>query len=262
VYVDAENTLDEEWATLLGVDVAALILMRPQEQSAEQVLQDMLDLMATGLVIMMVLDSVPMLVSQKLLKPDSTLEDKAYGGIADTLAEFSRKASSLISRNHIALILINQLREDLNNPYNQYKTPGGRALKHFFALRLYFRKGDFFDDKGAKLKQSAETPAGNLVDVHVVKTKVCKPDRRIGYYTLSYTDGVDVIGDTIDMAIKYDLIVQSGAWFRLINEDGEILEGPDGEELKFQGRPALLEYLRDDSEIFDELYDAVLERLK
>jgi hypothetical protein len=64
------------------------------------------------------------------------------------------------------------------------------------------------------------------------------------------------------MAIKYDLIVQSGAWFRLINEDGEILEGPDGEELKFQGRPALLEYLRDDSEIFDELYDAVLERLK
>lgn len=256
VYVDAENTLDEEWAQKNGVDTDELYLVRPQNQTAEQVLQMMLDIIGSGQVEIIVLDSIPMLISQQLF--DQTLEKKSYAGVAGAMTEFTRKASPLISKHHTALVMINQVRDDIDNPYNQYNTPGGRALRHFYALRFFCRKGTYLDEKNQELANNAAlTPAGNKADLKIIKTKVCKPDRLVGQYTINYTKGIDVLSDTIDMAIKYDIIVQAGAWYRLVNpETGEILESNDG-ELKFQGRPKLLEYLTEDEEMFDEIYEAV-----
>lgn len=261
VYVDAENTLDDDWARLIGVNTDEMVLVRPQEQTAEQVLQMMLDMLESGEIELMVLDSLPMLVSQNLYEED--LEKRAYAGIAGVVTEFSRKVSPIISKNRTALIIINQLREDLNNPYNQYHTPGGRALKHLHALRLFFRRGSLLDEDNKEQPNRFGEPAGNIVDITVVKTKVCKPDRRLGQYTLNYTNGIDVLNDTIDMAIRYNYIHQAGSWFQFIDpETGEILQDITGDELKFQGRTRLLQYLEDDDEMFEELYDAVLEELK
>lgn len=86
VYVDAENTLDVDWARLNGVDTEQLILVRPQEQTAEQVLQMMLDLIDSGQVELLVLDSLPMLVSQDLM--DEDMEKRKYAGIAGPITEF------------------------------------------------------------------------------------------------------------------------------------------------------------------------------
>jgi recombination protein RecA len=256
VYVDAENTLDTDWAKTNGVDTDELYLIRPEDETAEEVLQLMLDLIKSGEVLLIILDSIPMLVGQNLY--EENLEKKAYGGIAATVTEFCRKVSPLISKNRTALLIINQVREDLANPYNQFNTPGGRALKHLYALRLFFRRGSFLDDKGNELPNKAENPSGNLVDMQIVKTKVCKPDRRIGYYTLNYTSGVDWLSDTIDLAVKYDFIQKSGAWFYLINkETGEILQGEDGIDLKFQGQAKLVSYLRENPELTAELKEAV-----
>jgi recombination protein RecA len=256
VYVDAENTLDTDWAKTNGVDTDELYLIRPEDETAEEVLQLMLDLIKSGEVLLIILDSIPMLVGQNLY--EENLEKKAYGGIAATVTEFCRKVSPLISKNRTALLIINQVREDLANPYNQFNTPGGRALKHLYALRLFFRRGSFLDDKGNELPNKAENPSGNLVDMQIVKTKVCKPDRRIGYYTLNYTSGVDWLSDTIDLAVKYNFIQKSGAWFYLINkETGEILQGEDGVDLKFQGQAKLVSYLRENPELTAELKEAV-----
>jgi len=259
VYVDAENTLDEDWARLNGVDLNELYLIKPDEQTAEQVLQMIMDLIDSGMVIALVLDSVPMLVSQNLF--DQEMSKKSYGGIAGAVTEFCRKVSSKLSKHHTALVLINQVRQDFNNPYNKYNTPGGQALKHLYALRLFFRKGTFIDDNNGELKNSTEDPRGNLVDVTIVKTKVCKPDRRVGFYTLKYFTGIDVLADTVDMAVKYGFLTQSGAWYYCIDaETGEILKSNNG-ELKFQGRAKLLTYLQEDEDMFQELYEAVHEKV-
>ncbi len=262
VYVDAENTLDEDWARLNGVDTDSLILVRPQDQTAEQVLQMMLDIIDTGLVEIIVLDSVPMLVSQQIF--DQTLEKKSYGGIAGALTEFSRRVSSKISRHHTALVLINQVRDDIDNPYNLYNTPGGRALKHLYALRIYCRKGSYLDEKNQEVPASkATTPSGNKADLKIIKTKVCKPDRLTGYHTINYSKGIDVMNDTIELAQQYGFIALAGSWYRIIDPaTGEIMTLGDGSELKFQGRPALLAYLEEDVDLFDELYAAVMNKLE
>lgn len=261
VYVDAENTLDEAWARKLGVDTDELYLIRPQDHTAEQVLQMIIDICNSGQVICLVLDSIPSLVSQKLY--DKTMEDKSYAGISDAAAEFSRKISSVISKHHTALIMINQIRDNMQNPFDRFHTPGGRALKHLHALRLFFAKGSFFDEDNKELPKKAETPCGNLVDMTIVKTKVCKPDRRIGFYTLNYSTGIDVLNDTVDLAIKFDFIVQSGSWFSFINpETGEVMQDNSGDDLKFQGKASLLDFLRDDEDMFEELYEAITDKLK
>jgi len=256
VYVDAENTLDEEWATLNGVDIDNLYLIRPEDQTAEEVLQMIIDLIKSGEIILLVLDSVPMLVGQNVYEED--MSKKSYGGISGPLSEFSRRISAVIAKNETALVSINQVREDMDNPFNIYKTPGGRAWKHLHGLRIYLRKGSFIDERNNELKNNAEAPHGNLVNMQVIKTKVSKPDRRMGFYTLKYNEGIDYLADTVDLSVMYDFVVKAGAWYKFIDADtGEILSDDNGEELKFQGRASLLEYLREHDELFEELRDAL-----
>jgi recombination protein RecA len=254
VYLDLENTLDEEWAEKIGVDLDELYLMKPDDETAEQVLQMVLDLIDSGMVLLLVIDSLPMLVSQKVFEED--LSKKQYGGIAGVVTDFCGKVSPMLSRNHTALVIINQIREDLNNPHNQFHTSGGRALRHFYSLRMFFRKGSFINEANEEVPLRTADPSGNMVDITIVKTKVCKPDRRVGQYTIRYDLAIDVVQDTVFMALNYKLIHKSGAWYSLVNEDGEIIEDAEG-ELKFQGMPKLLAYLRDDDDMFDEIYDAV-----
>lgn len=244
VYVDLENTLDEDWARKLGVDVDSLYIIRAQDQTAEQVLQVIIQIVKTGNVILVVLDSVPMLVPQAIY--EQSMEKKSYCGVAGPMSIFSSKISPLLSKTRTALVIINQMREDIENPYNLYSTPGGKALKHLYALRLMFRKGSLLDENNNEQPQRFEEPFGNLVDMTVVKTKVSKPDRRVGFYTLKYSDGIDVLSDMIDMAVKYGAIRQTGSWFQILDlETGEILMDEDDTELKFQGKAKLLTYLRE-----------------
>lgn len=245
LYVDAEQTLDTEWAKLLGVDTEKLILVRPQAETAEQVFQIIIDLISTGNVGLCILDSIPMLISQNIF--DESLEKKSYGGISQALTEFCRKVTPHLVQNQCAFIGINQIREDLSSMYNTESTPGGKMWKHACSLRLKFKKDEFFDINGSPLTSRAENPVGNKVSISIVKTKVCKPNRRLGYYSLSYTDGILVVEDTIEVAQHYGIINKTGAWYRINDENGEIKE-KNGELLKFQGKARLVNYLKQNSE--------------
>lgn len=249
VYVDAEQTLDVEWAKLLGVDTEAMILVRPQEQTAEQVLQIIIDLVSTGDVGLCVLDSIPMLVSQNIL--EESLEKKSYGGISQALTTFCSKITPHLVQNQCAFIGINQIREDLSSMYNTTSTPGGKMWKHACSLRLRFRKDTLLDINNGELTSRAENPAGNRVGIEITKTKVCKPDRRIGYYTLNYTGGIDVLADTLTIGIQLMLIKRAGSWYYYTDKNGN--------EYKFQGSAKLLEELRTNEPFKTELQNRINE---
>ena len=128
------------------------------------------------------------------------------------------------------------------------------------SVRLFFSKGDYFDEAGKSLTRSAESPAGNKVMVNIQKTKVCRPDRRVGYYTLHYTYGIDWIADLVDVAEKFGFISKNGAWFYFLDpETGKLMLGADGNPLKLQGKPAVINFLEEDEnlEILQELEDKI-----
>jgi recombination protein RecA len=260
VYIDCENTLDEDWARNLGVDVDVMVILKPLSQTAEQIFEMILTMIETDELGLAVLDSLGVMLSAAAY--EKTMEEKTYGGIAAALTLFSKKVELLCSKYNCTFIGINQMREDLNSQHGGLTTTGGKGWKHNCSVRLMFQKGSYIDERNGELKRSAESPAGNLVMISVAKTKICKPDRRSGFYTLKYETGVDVIADTVETALKYGLVVQSGSWFNLVDiETGEIMCDDQDEILKFQGKANLLDFLQENDTIFDELYAAVNKQL-
>ena len=266
VYCDCENTLDEDWARKLNVDVDEMILLKPMSQSAEEIFEMLLQMIETYELALVVIDSLGVMISQQAYEKDMT--EKTMGGIAAPLTLFSKKAELLCTKYDCTIIGINQLRDDMSG-FGQVITPGGRGWKHNCSLRLVFKKGDYLDEAGNTLKRSASSPAGNEVNIAILKTKVCKPDRKNGYYTLNYTNGVDVVSDTAELACFYDIIQKRGSYFSIIDiETGEIMQDvidndiDTFKELKFQGRPALLQYLKSNETIFNKIYNQSMERLK
>ena len=255
VYVDVERTFDPEWATKIGVDVEALVLVTPEEQTAEQIFSITKDIVDTGEVSVCVLDSLGAMVSAQAYS--KTLEERTYGGISMALTLFSKAMIPVCAKTGCMLIGINQVRDDMNSQYGGTTTTGGRAWRHNCSVRMTFVKSDYIDDKGASVSRSVENPAGNLVKVALVKSKVCKLDRKVGFYTLRYLNGIDFISDIIDLAVKYGLINAAGAWYSLIDPDtGEIYQ-QDGKDLKFQGRAKVRDFLEENNDWLEELKESL-----
>lgn len=251
LYVDCEHTLDEPWATLLGVDVASLLLIQPETQTAEEIFDVILEFIRTNEISLVVLDSLGVMVSAQAYA--KTMEEKTYGGISAPLSTFSNKLVPLLARHDCTFIGINQMRDDMNSQYGGTKTTGGHAWKHMCSMRIEFRKSDYIDAEGKSISRGVENPAGNLVKCHLLKTKVCRQDRKINFFTLNYIEGIDYVIDTIDTAMKYSLIVQAGAWYRFVDpETGEIMQR-DGKPMQFQGKAKVKQLLLEDDELFNDI---------
>jgi len=258
VWADCENTFDEEWAIKNGVDLDILYIIRPQTQAAEDIFEMLLNMIETDEVGLVVIDSIGVMLSKQAFEKE--VGDKTYGGISMALTRFSEVAVLDCRKYDCTVIGINQMRDDLNSPYGGKTTTGGRAWKHNCSVRLQFSKGDLLDENGNSINRTSESPKGNKVMVSIVKTKVDKPDRRTGFYTLMYDYGIDEVADLVEVGIKYGIINKSGSWFSFCDiETGEILTDDEGKELKFQGQSKLTDFLRTDEIMLDTIREKINE---
>ena len=243
LFVDIEHTFDSCWATKLGLNCDDIIYLDSDSMGAEEVFNMMIELIDSGEISLCVLDSIGAMVSMQA--NEKQIGERTYGGVSMALTEFSKKITPVLARTQTAFIGINQVRDDMNSMYGGTTTTGGRAWRHSCSTRLEFRKGNYIDEKDNKLSRACENPAGNIVNVALVKSKVCRPDRKVGFYTLKYLEGIDYVSDAVDVAIKVGLVAQGGAWFSLVDiETGEILS-------KFQGKSKLVDYLKENDNYTD-----------
>lgn len=261
VYADCENTLDEDWAIKLGVEVSDMYIIKPQTQNAEDVFQMVLDAIETDEVGLCVIDSLGVMLSK--LAFDEDMGKKTYGGISMPLTLFSKKAVMACKKFDCTVIGINQMREDLNSMYGGKTTTGGKGWKHNCSTRLMFAKGDFIDEAGNRLNKSCDEPVGNKVMISIQKNKVDKQDRRTGFYTLNYEYGIDELSDLIEVGVKFGVINKSGAWFNFVDVDtGEVYCDEGGTEIKLQGQNNVKLYLKDNEVILDEIRSKINSKLK
>lgn len=246
VYLDCEFTTTEDWMRVNGVDVDDLIYIAPDNQTAETLMQILLDLLDSEGVGFIVLDSVPALVSQQAM--DKTMSEKTYAGISAPMSTFCSKLLPRCNKYNAGFIFIQQMREDLGG-YNRIITPGGKMLKHTCSIRMLLKKSTLLDENYNELKAHPEEAMGNMVEVEVIKNKATKPDRRLAKYTIDYNTGIDGINDTIILAIGFGIITKAGAWLSM------------GEE-KWQGKTKLVEYLRENPDVFDSIKQQVMEMIK
>lgn len=238
VFVDVEGTFDYAWASKFGVDTTKIKRLKMAGWPASDVLNALLEVIRAPEVGLAVLDSVAAMPADQLA--DKSVGDKIYGGIALSLQNFCNQAKRPLVENNSMVICINQVRDNLGSLYGGTTTPGGRGFKHACSTRLEFRKGKFIDENNKELTSGAENPAGNLVNVVVLKSKVFPSTRRVGYYTIKYVSGPDLISDYIEVGLQVGVINQRGAYYDVIDvQTGELLNSQ-----KINGKTALAEQLK------------------
>ena len=204
--IDAENALDPQYASALGVDIDELLVSQPD--TGEQALEITELLVRSASVDVVVIDSVAALLPRAELEGD--IGDTHVGLQARLMSQALRKLSNAINRSNTVAIFINQLREKIGVMFgNPEVTPGGRALKFYSSVRIDLRKIDTIK-KGTDI-------IGNRVRARVVKNKVAPPFRN-AEFDIMYGYGISMEGDIIDLGVAEGIVKKSGAWY-MFDED-------------------------------------------
>lgn len=264
LYVDLEHAFDSEWAEVLGVDTDVIEIMQPPNICAEDILQTVEDVISTGEIGLVVLDSIPSLVTQAELEKE--YGKRTVASLAGLLTVFCRKIVSVLTRYSCTLIFINQIRDNLDNPYVD-NTPGGKAVKFYSSMRMSFRLGAPIDILGNELPQKTENPVGYIVNVRLVKQKTAPFDRKNATYYLMCQSGIRADYDFAQLAIKkYGIIQKGGAWFTICDPyTGEILMekdpvNPEKEKpVKINGMSKVFEYLSENTEYYKRLQQFIID---
>ena len=228
-FIDAEHALDPTYAQNLGVDLAELYISQPD--SGEQALEICESLISSGAIDLVVVDSVAALTPRAEI--DGEIGDSFVGLQARLMSQAMRKLTGIASKTKTSLVFINQLREKVGVMFGSPETtPGGKALKFYASIRLDIRKVDSIKD--------GQNVIGNRTRVKVVKNKMAPPFKQVEF-DIIYGEGISRDGTLLDMAVEYDVIEKSGAWYAYM-----------GDKIG-QGRENAKAYLKDNPAIFDEV---------
>ncbi len=235
-FIDAEHALDPVYAQALGVNIDDLIVSQPD--TGEQALEITEQLVRSGAIDIIVIDSVAALVPKAEI--EGLMGDAHVGLQARLMSQALRKLAGVISKSNTTAIFINQLREKVGVMFgNPETTAGGRALKYYASVRLDVRRVETIKGDGEML--------GNRTKVKVVKNKVAPPFKE-AEFDIIYGKGISKEGNILDMAVELGIVQKAGSWFSY-----------NGDKLG-QGREGVKKILEDNPELCIEIEEQVREK--
>ena len=236
-FVDAEHALDPEYARNLGVNVDELLISQPD--TGEQALDITEELVRSGAVDIIVVDSVAALVPKAEI--EGSMEDQQMGLQARLMSKALRKLTGIIGKTNTTVIFINQLRQKIGVMYgNPETTTGGNALKYYASVRLEIKRVEGIKGDGEDV--------GNHVRVRILKNKVAPPFRT-AEFDIIFGKGICKIGNILDVAVDLYIVKKAGSWFSF-NDDK-----------LGQGRDKAKEFLANNPEILNQVETLVREKL-
>jgi recombination protein RecA len=237
-FIDAEHAFDRTYAQKLGIDIENLLISQPD--NGEQALEIVENLIRSGAIDIIVIDSVAALTPRSEIEGE--MGDSKMGLQARLMSQALRKLTSTISKTNTCCVFINQLREKIGVVFgNPETTTGGNALKFYSSVRIDIRKMN-------QIKEG-ENITGNRARVKIVKNKVAPPFRK-AEFDIIYGEGISKYGEIIDLGVDMDILKKSGSWFSY------------GDTKLGQGRDAVKSLLIDNPELAEELEAKIREGLK
>ena len=237
-FIDAEHSLDPNYAKNLGVNINELLLSQPD--TGEQALEICEALVRSQAISIIVIDSVAALVPKAEI--DGEMGDSHVGLQARLMSQALRKLSGTINKTNTIAIFINQLREKVGVLFgNPETTTGGRALKFYSSIRLDVRRSEAI--------KVGDSIIGNRTNIKVVKNKVAPPFKT-ATLDIMYGEGISKEGEIVDLGVEAGIIEKSGAWFSY-----------NGEKLG-QGKENVKMLLKDNKELASKLEKQIREYYK
>ena len=225
-FVDAEHALDPEYAKNLGVNIDELLISQPD--TGEQALDITEELVRSGAVDIIVVDSVAALVPKAEI--EGTMEDQQMGLQARLMSKALRKLTGVIGKTNTTVIFINQLRQKIGVMYgNPETTTGGNALKYYASVRMEIKRTETLKGDGEDV--------GNHVRVRVLKNKVAPPFRT-AEFDIIFGKGISKTGNILDVAVNLGIINKAGAWFSY--NDAKLGQGREKSKEFLDANPDLL----------------------
>ena len=225
-FIDAEHALDPVYANNLGVDIDELLISQPD--TGEQALEIAEQLVRSGAIDVIVVDSVAALVPRQELEGD--MGDAHVGLQARLMSQALRKLTGAVSKSNTCFIFINQIREKVGIMFgNPETTSGGRALKFYSSVRLEVRRAD-------TIKNGSEM-IGSRTKVKVVKNKVAPPFKQ-AEFDIMYGKGISASGNILDLGVEMKLIDKAGSWFSYNGE--RIGQGRENAKLFLEDNPEIM----------------------
>ena len=232
-YLDTDNCISYDYLEQLGLDTDSLIISQPS--NAEQLIQIVETLVSNKAVDIIVIDSIATIISEE--ESDSAMSHTTKNS---TIIETIKKLSSLIYKSDCALILVNQMRNDLKSKkYGAKVAMADRALNTYASIRLNIEPTNeihHYDQIiGAKLK------------ISINKNKIALKKGESVSINHYYKSGLDTVDDLLELAVNANIIQRNGSWY---NFGGQ----------KIQGKDAFIRFLRQgDDDLLNYIHDRVID---
>ena len=233
-YIDVENALDPSYCKLLGVDIAKMYVSQPDcGEDALTIVQRLIESQEFAVIVV---DSVSALVPRAELEGE--IGDSHMALQARLMSQSLRILSKGVKQSNTCLIFINQTRMKIGIVFGSpITTSGGQALGFYSSVRLQ-------TSRIANVKEKEEV-IGSRIKVKVVKNKVAPPFKE-AEFELWYDRGINNMISIFENAVDKDIIVKEGNTFSY-----------GGEKLAV-GKNKVLEYLEENKEVADKIYEALI----
>lgn len=252
LYVDVEHSLDKEFqAAMTGIDLTKLVYLNPEGMSGEQIMDTILEFQDSDDIGMIVLDSIPALVSSRDYDSDVEKDLGMAGGIAKPLGKFIKKMLDPLMAKGNILILVNQVRVAGVAPNGAvtYSEPGGAAVAYYASVKLRFGTRTFTQGDRVDCRDGENADGFRLIFA-TTKNKTSSIQRGGGFLTFRYDTGLDWANDLLEVAIKYEFIQRPNNMTYILIDlaTGEPYTDENGNPLKFIGKQKLKDYLKENIE--------------
>lgn len=239
--VDAEHAFDAAYAKSLGINIDELIINQPS--CGEEGLEVADKMIASGGLDVVVIDSVAALTPRAEMEGE--MGESKMGLHARLMSQALRKMTSNIAKTGTLVIFINQLREKIGVMFgNPETTTGGNALKFYASVRMDVRRSVTSENS----VKEGDVTVGNLTKVKVIKNKVAPPFRTCEFDIL-YGEGIDKLGEIVDVATELEIIEKSGSWYSY-----------NGTKIG-QGRNNVRQLLKDNPDLQTELRIKIIRKI-
>lgn len=251
-FIDVEHAADKNLFANYGLDLSRTTYVRPE--TGEEALDMMESLIRSGVISVIILDSISALLPEE--EAQKTMKDQQMGLQARMLGKALRKITPAAAETGTEVIFINQVREKIGVMFGDPETTsGGRALQFFVSLRI-----KLWPSGTIKNPNDKDDVIGHQVKAKITKNKTFAPHKKASF-DLIYGEGVDKVKEIADIAYQIEIVSRAGAYYQIKDPDGEKIirkVGSEEVELSFQGKESLVDYLREDEDLYNILHRAVM----